>query len=36
VDFWFKKAGSEGRKYGPPTAVAMAEALRKFPRYKLD
>ncbi|WP_130229366.1 hypothetical protein [Bradyrhizobium sp. Leo121] len=27
---------TEGRKYGPPTAVAMAEALKKFPRYKLD
>lgn len=27
---------TEGRKYGPPTAVTMAEALKKFPRYKLD
>ncbi|MCW1996524.1 UNVERIFIED_ORG: hypothetical protein M2215_003323 [Bradyrhizobium japonicum] len=27
---------TEGRKYGPPTASAMAEALKKFPRYKLD
>src|ERR1700730_6098918 len=27
---------TEGRKYGPPTALAMAEALKKFPRYKLD
>jgi hypothetical protein len=27
---------TEGRKYGPPTVLAMAEALKKFPRYKLD
>lgn len=27
---------SEGRKYGQPTAEDMANALRKFPRYKLD
>ncbi|MCK1479027.1 tyrosine-type recombinase/integrase [Bradyrhizobium sp. 197] len=27
---------TEGRKYGAPTAAAMAEALNKFPRYKLD
>ena len=27
---------TEGRKYGAPTAAAMAEALSKFPRYKLD
>jgi hypothetical protein len=27
---------SEGRKYGTPTPAAMAEALKKFPRYELD
>jgi integrase len=27
---------SEGRKYGPPRVEAMAEALRKFPRYTLE
>jgi hypothetical protein len=27
---------SEGRKYGPPTVEDMAEALKKFPRYKLE
>lgn len=27
---------TEGRKYGAPTPAAMAEALKKFPRYKLD
>ncbi|MGL3211128.1 tyrosine-type recombinase/integrase [Bradyrhizobium sp. BR 1433] len=27
---------SEGRKYGQPTAEDMANALKKFPRYKLD
>jgi integrase len=27
---------TEGRKYGPPTVLAMAKALKKFPRYKLD
>lgn len=27
---------SEGRKYGQPTAEDMAEALKKFPRYKSD
>jgi integrase len=27
---------SEGRKYGQPTAEDLAEALKKFPRYKLD
>ncbi|WP_420966832.1 hypothetical protein [Bradyrhizobium sp. B120] len=27
---------SEGRKYGQPTAEDMAEALKKFPRYKLS
>lgn len=27
---------TEGRKYGAPTPTAMAEALKKFPRYKLD
>jgi integrase len=27
---------SEARKYGPPTPADMAEALQKFPRYKLD
>ncbi|WP_440637285.1 hypothetical protein ACSHT2_25610 [Bradyrhizobium sp. PUT101] len=27
---------SEGRKYGPPLIAAMADALAKFPRYKLD
>jgi integrase len=27
---------SEGRKYGPPTIEDMAEALKKFPRYKLE
>ncbi|MBR0969603.1 tyrosine-type recombinase/integrase [Bradyrhizobium japonicum] len=25
-----------GRNYGPPLVTAMAKALRKFPRYKLD
>jgi integrase len=25
-----------GRKYGPPLVAAMADALKKFPRYKLD
>jgi integrase len=25
---------TEGRKYGPPTVLAMAEALKKFPRYE--
>lgn len=27
---------SEGRKYGQPTAEDMANALKKFPRYRLD
>jgi integrase len=27
---------TEGRKYGPPTVLAMAKALKKFPRYRLD
>jgi integrase len=27
---------SEGRKYGQPTAEDMANALKKFPRYKLN
>ena len=27
---------TEGRKYGTPTVEDIAEALRKFPRYKLD
>jgi hypothetical protein len=27
---------TEGRKYGPPNAGAMAEALKKFPRYASD
>ncbi|WP_445217748.1 tyrosine-type recombinase/integrase [Bradyrhizobium sp. Pa8] len=27
---------TEGRKYGAPTPAAMAEALKKYPRYKLD
>lgn len=27
---------TEGRKYGPPKVASMAEALKKFPRYKLD
>ena len=27
---------SEGRKYGPPTIEDMAEALKKYPRYKLE
>jgi integrase len=27
---------TEGRKYGAPTVEDMAEALKKFPRYKLD
>jgi integrase len=27
---------TEGRKYGPPSVVDMANALKKFPRYKLD
>jgi integrase len=27
---------TEGRKYGPPGVAAMAEALKKFPRYSLD
>jgi hypothetical protein len=27
---------TEGRKYGAPRVVAMAEALNKFPRYTLD
>ena len=27
---------TEGRKYGAPTVTAMAAALTKFPRYKLD
>jgi integrase len=27
---------NEARKYGPPTPADMAEALKKFPRYKLD
>ncbi|MEH2479553.1 integrase [Nitrobacteraceae bacterium AZCC 2146] len=27
---------TEGRKYGPPSVAAMAAALSKFPRYKLD
>jgi integrase len=27
---------TEGRKYGPPKVTAMAEALKKFPRYQLD
>lgn len=27
---------TEGRKYGTPKPVAMAEALKRFPRYKLD
>jgi hypothetical protein len=27
---------SEGRKYGPPKVASMAEALKKFPRYRLD
>jgi integrase len=29
-------AASEGRKYTKPTVEDMAEALKKFPRYKLD
>ena len=29
-------APTEGRKYGAPTVEDMAEALKKFPRYKLD
>jgi integrase len=27
---------TEGRKYGPPSVVAMDEALKKYPRYALD
>ncbi|WP_298870726.1 hypothetical protein [uncultured Bradyrhizobium sp.] len=27
---------TEGRKYGPPKVASMAEALKKFPRYRLD
>jgi integrase len=27
---------TEGRKYGPPSAAAMADALKKLPRYSLD
>ncbi|MGX4773904.1 hypothetical protein ACWAUC_29360 [Bradyrhizobium guangdongense] len=27
---------TEGRKYGPPKVATLAEALTKFPRYKLD
>ncbi len=27
---------TEGRKYGQPNVADMAEALKKFPRYKLD
>jgi integrase len=27
---------TEGRKYGAPTVEDMAEALKKYPRYKLD
>lgn len=27
---------TEGRKYGAPSVVAMADALKKFPRYVLD
>jgi integrase len=27
---------TEGRKYGPPTVLAMAKALKKFPRFKLN
>lgn len=27
---------TEGRKYGPPKVATLAEALKKFPRYKLD
>ncbi len=27
---------TEGRKYGPPTVLAMAKALKEFPQYKLD
>lgn len=27
---------TEGRKYGPPKVASMAEALKRFPRYKLD
>ncbi|TWI60491.1 integrase [Bradyrhizobium huanghuaihaiense] len=27
---------TQGRKYGPPKVGAMAEALKKFPRYSLD
>lgn len=27
---------TEGQKYGPPKVATMAEAMKKFPRYKLD
>jgi len=27
---------TEGRKYGAPSVSAMADALKKFPRYALD
>ena len=27
---------TEGRKYGPPSVAAMAEALKKFPRYSTE
>ena len=27
---------TEGRKYGQPTVLAMAKALKKFPRYRFD
>ena len=27
---------TQGRTYGPPKVITMAQALKKFPRYKLD
>lgn len=30
------RPATEGRKYGQPTVLDMANALKKFPRYKLD
>ena len=27
---------TEGRNYGPPSVEAMAEALKKFPRYSTE
>jgi K+-transporting ATPase c subunit len=27
---------TEGRKYGTPNVTAMADALKKFPRYSLE